>query len=72
MSNDESLQGAQPRLEFEDLAVGKRRGLWREVGAFLIDTKKFWLIPIILLLALFGALVVLAASGAAPFVYTLF
>jgi len=35
--------------------------------------KKFWLLPIILMMALFGALIVLSqGSAVAPFVYTLF
>ncbi len=35
--------------------------------------KKFWLLPIILTLLLFGVLVVLTSGSAvAPFIYTLF
>jgi hypothetical protein len=35
--------------------------------------KKFWLLPIMLMLALFGALIVLSqGSAVAPFVYALF
>jgi hypothetical protein len=35
--------------------------------------KKFWLLPIFVIFALFGALVVLAqGSAVAPFIYTLF
>jgi hypothetical protein len=35
--------------------------------------KKFWLLPIVLMMALFGALIVLTqGSAVAPFVYTLF
>jgi len=35
--------------------------------------RKFWLLPIILVMALFGALIVLSqGSAVAPFVYTLF
>jgi hypothetical protein len=35
--------------------------------------KKFWLLPIMLMMALFGALIVLSqGSAVAPFVYTLF
>jgi Family of unknown function (DUF5989) len=44
-----------------------------ELWAFLRTRKKFWLLPIILVLAVFGALLVLASSSAvAPFIYTLF
>ena len=43
--------------------------LWR----FMRGRRKFWLAPIILVLAVFGALLVLAqGSAVAPFIYTLF
>jgi Family of unknown function (DUF5989) len=44
-----------------------------ELWAFLRTRKKFWLLPIITMMVLFGALVVLAQGSAiAPFIYTLF
>jgi len=43
--------------------------LWR----FMRVRKKFWLAPILLVLALFGGLIVLTqGSAVAPFIYTLF
>ena len=43
--------------------------LWR----FMRVRKKFWLVPILLVLALFGGLIVLTqGSAVAPFIYTLF
>jgi hypothetical protein len=43
--------------------------LWAYMGA----RKKFWLLPLILLLLVFGGLLVLAKGSAiAPFVYTIF
>ncbi len=40
---------------------------------FLSVRKKFWLLPIIITLLLFGGLIVLSqGSAVAPFVYTLF
>jgi len=37
------------------------------------ERKKFWLLPIMLVLLLFGALLVLTeGSAVAPFIYTLF
>jgi hypothetical protein len=45
----------------------------RELWAFLRVRKKFWLLPIILMALMFGALLMLAQSSAiAPFIYTLF
>ena len=47
--------------------------LAREFWAFLRVRKKLWLLPIILVLAIFGALLVMAQGSAiAPFIYTLF
>jgi len=45
----------------------------REFWLFLKDRKKFWLLPIIVALAMVGSLLVLAQGSAiAPFIYTLF
>ena len=44
-----------------------------EFWGFLKVRKKFWLLPMIIMLALFGGLIVLAqGSAVAPFIYTLF
>ena len=44
-----------------------------ELWAFMKERKKFWLLPIVLVLLLFGALIVLTqGSAVAPFIYTLF
>jgi len=45
----------------------------RELWAFMKARKKFWLLPIIIMMAIFGALVILTkGSAVAPFIYTLF
>ena len=45
----------------------------KEFVDFLKVRKKYWLIPILLVLAMFGALIVLSQGSAiAPFIYTLF
>ena len=45
----------------------------RELWKFMRARKKYWLIPIILVLLLIGGLLVLAqGSAVAPFIYTLF
>jgi hypothetical protein len=44
-----------------------------ELWSFIRIRKKYWLIPVILMLTLFGGLVVLTkGSAVAPFIYTLF
>ena len=48
-------------------------GLMKEFWEFLKIRKKFWLVPIVLILVLFGALIVFTESSVlAPFIYTLF
>jgi hypothetical protein len=45
----------------------------KELYRFMMVRKKFWLLPILLMLVLFGALIVLTqGSAVAPFIYTLF
>ena len=45
----------------------------KDLWAFLRARKKYWLVPILLMMALLGALIVLAqGSAVAPFIYTLF
>ena len=44
-----------------------------EFWLFLKVRKKFWLLPMIIMLVLFGGLIVLAQGSAiAPFIYTIF
>jgi len=45
----------------------------KEFWEFLKQRKKYWLFPIIFVLAIFGGLIVLTqGSAVAPFIYTLF
>jgi hypothetical protein len=45
----------------------------KELWQFMLHRKKFWLMPIVFVMALFGGLIVLSqGSAVAPFVYTLF
>ena len=45
----------------------------REIGRFLMTRKRYWLVPIVLVFLVFGALLVMAeGSAVAPFIYTLF
>lgn len=45
----------------------------KEFFMFLKVRKKFWLLPIIIILLLFGGLIVLTqGSAVAPFIYTIF
>ena len=45
----------------------------KELWAYMRSRKKFWLIPILVVMVLLGGLLVLAqGSAVAPFIYTLF
>ena len=54
---------------FEDL--DESGSFLGEFWGFLRANRKLWLIPIFLIFLVFGLLLVLASSGAAPFIYTL-
>lgn len=72
MSKDSGKQ----KSEFEKAKEGKQASLLREFVDFVLDNKKWWLIPIFLVLFLFALIVVLGATvgstGVAPFIYTIF
>ena len=58
---------------FENEAhLTQRTGIVTEFWQFLSHTKKWWLLPIVTILLLFGVLVFLSGTAAAPFIYTLF
>lgn len=45
----------------------------RDVWVYMRARKKFWLLPLLLVLLLFGGLMILAqGSAVAPFIYTIF
>jgi hypothetical protein len=45
----------------------------KDLWGFLRQRKKFWLLPLIMIVLMFGALMVFASGSAiAPFIYTLF
>jgi len=47
--------------------------LLAELWEFMLERKKFWLLPIVIMTLMFGGLVVLSkGSAVAPFIYTIF
>ncbi|MFP6895420.1 MAG: DUF5989 family protein [Roseibacillus sp.] len=68
-----SDQGDQSkRNEFVEASKDAKTGFLAEMVGFLKDNKRWWLTPIVVFLLLLGALLILASTGAAPFIYTLF
>jgi len=50
----------------------KNPGFWKDLVSFLMQNKKWWLLPVVLVTLLVGVLIILGSTAAAPFVYTLF
>jgi hypothetical protein len=57
---------------FQEAAQQCGPGFLVELFHFLRCNKKWWLFPFLVVLLLFGLLVFLSGSAAAPFIYTLF
>jgi hypothetical protein len=57
---------------FEEVGVDEQRGLLGEFYEYFKDSRKLWLIPLLLALLGMGAVIVLGSTAAAPFIYTLF
>lgn len=63
------MNNRDPQDDFDDQA---QPTLLQEIVEFIVVYRKWWLIPIVCSLGLIGLLAILAASGAAPFIYTVF
>lgn len=45
----------------------------KEFGRFILARKKFWLVPILIVLVFFGGIIVISqGSSLAPFIYAIF
>jgi hypothetical protein len=53
-------------------AAAQGESLISEFWAFLAQNKKWWLLPILIVMLLLGTLIMLSMTAAAPFIYTLF
>lgn len=60
------------KTDFEKASEAKPLNMGQEFLHFLAENKKWWLLPIVLLLLTFSLLAFFATTGAAPFIYTLF
>ena len=57
---------------FEQHAQTPDPGLLADVFLFLRENRAWWLVPIVVVLAMFGVVLALLSSTAAPLLYTLF
>jgi hypothetical protein len=61
-----------PGNRFAEESTHGRRTLVAEVWGFLASNKKWWMLPIIVVFAFFGLLMLVGGTAAAPFIYSLF
>jgi hypothetical protein len=54
------------------LQESRARGFLFELWDFLRTSKKWWMLPILIVMLLFGLILVAGNSAVAPFIYTLF
>ena len=63
----------KPTNEFEKAAAEQEgESLISEFWDFLKHNKKWWLLPIVIVMLMLGVLIFLSSTVAAPFIYTLF
>lgn len=67
-----SAKEPAPQVSFQQAAQEQQPGFFREFFEFLLESKSWWLTPIIIVLLLVGVLVFLGSSAIAPFIYPLF
>jgi hypothetical protein len=58
--------------DFEEAARSAKGSLIGDLWSFLQHSKKWWLLPLIVVFVMFGMLLALSSTAAAPFIYTLF
>ena len=60
------------QTEFEKAGDSKPMSLTQEFCFFIVENKKWWMIPILTVLAVIGILAALGSTGVAPFIYSFF
>jgi uncharacterized protein DUF5989 len=63
----------QRLTEFEQIAEkGTQDNVFTDFWFLFRYSKKYWLLPVVLVLILLGGLMLLSGTAVAPFIYTLF
>ena len=79
-SNQESRETESERVaaplptsgpELSSGPSARRRSLASEFLEYLLENKKWWMIPIILVIVILGLLLIASGSAVAPFIYAL-
>ncbi|MFK7739457.1 MAG: DUF5989 family protein [Planctomycetota bacterium] len=71
-ANKNAADGDDANEDFLKAAQEDDRGIVSEFVMFMAENKMWWLTPILVVFGLLGILLVLGATGVAPFIYTLF
>lgn len=58
--------------DFVEAGRAEDRGLVAELLAFMTEKKAWWMAPLLIVFGVLGVIFVLGATGAAPFIYSLF
>ena len=58
--------------EFERAKEARQLSLIGEFVVFMAQNKRWWLLPILIVLGAMGIMAMFASTGAAPFIYTMF
>ena len=69
---DEQTPPTTPSDDFAAQADRGNSGLVRDIWDLIAQNKKWWLIPVVIVLLAIGVLILLGSSAAAPFIYPLF
>jgi hypothetical protein len=62
----------ESKNRFEEESAQARPTLVAELWDFLRTNKRFWMLPIFVVFAFFGLLMLVGGTAAAPFIYSLF
>lgn len=62
----------EKKTTFEAAGAEEEASLLGELLRMMKNNKTYWLMPLVLFLLLFGILVILGSSVAAPFIYSIF
>ena len=69
-TNNEPQETAGEPRTLDD--SGENVGLMRELVELILHNKKWWLVPVILVLLVIGVLVAVGSTALAPYLYPLF
>ena len=56
----------------QKVRLEKNPGFASDLLQFVVQSRKWWLVPIAVVLVLFGIILILGGTSAAPFIYSLF